>query len=257
MAPYASIEDVRDEGLPDDTAGGPNDTLVQKWLVEASSIVDKVTGIFFGEHEGTFIFDGTNSHYLHLHVPIIEVTEMKVNGSASALDPSLYRVYDGKGPVQDDRRNPKIELRSAGAISSLASSSLFTAASAARFRKGWDQTITGKFGWVEPDGSVPVLVRRMTVAIVMTMAQQLYTKYEGVRGFGLGPVVREKTDGHELQFGNLVRDVGTYILPTDIENKLILFRRPFKVRVPTVRWTDIGWHRIDDDSSVVSVLEEV
>ena len=108
---YATIEDVRDEGLLDTDGSGPNDTLVAGWLLDAQDMVDRVSRNHFEEISGTFIFDGTNSQYLHLPLPIIEVTSLKVNNDTVVLDPDLYRVYSGRTPLQDDRKNPKIELR--------------------------------------------------------------------------------------------------------------------------------------------------
>jgi len=238
---YATIEDVRDEGLPDTDGGGPNDTLVAKWLIEAQDMVDRVSRNFFEEISGTFIFDGTNSHLLHLPLPIIEVTTLKVNNETTALDTDLFRVFNGRTALQDDRQNPKIELRKKSLLSAIPTT--FPLSSNTVFRKGWDQEITGKWGYTEEDGSVPVLITRCTVAIVMTMAEQLFSKYNGAKVQGIGPVIREKTDGHELQFGSNIRDMGSYVLPVDIENKLMLFRRPTKIRIPTVRWSDLGWHQ--------------
>lgn len=237
---YATIEDVRDEGLLDEDSGGVDDTTVARWLLEAQETVDNVTRNHFEPVAGTFIFDGNNSHLLHLPMSIISVTSLTVNNGDTALDPTLYRVYNGQRRPQDDRRNPKIELRIEGLITI---PTIIPFGATSMFRKGWDQTIVGSFGWTEADGSVPILIRRCTVAIVMTMADQLFFKYAGGRGAGVGPVTREKTDDHELQFGANIRDVGTYVLPTDIENKLLWFRAPLAARAPTVRWSDIGWHR--------------
>lgn len=238
---YADIEDVRDEGLPDTDGGGPSDTQVAKWLIAAQDLVDRVTRNHFEEISGTFIFDGTNSQYLHLPLPIVTVSSLKVNNETTALDTNLYRVYNGRTALQDDRKNPKIELRTRDRVTT---SAVLPLTSSTVFRKGWDQEIIGTWGYTEADGSVPALITRCTVAIVMTMAEQLYLRYNGAKAGGVGPVIREKTDGHELQFGSNVRDVGSYVLPVDIENKLMLFRKPMKIVIPSVRWSDLGWHRL-------------
>jgi hypothetical protein len=242
---YATIEDVRDEGLPTEANGGPNDTLVARWLLEAQAIVHDVTRNRFEPVSGTFVFDGTNTHLLHMPLPIISVTSLTVNGNEAALDTSLYRVYNGQDLPQDDRRNPKIELRTPRFLTITSALPLF---STRVFRRGYDQTVVGTWGYTESDGSVPILIRRATVAIVMTMSDQLYTKFAGGRGHGIGPVTREKTDGHELQFGTLIRDVGKYVLPTDIENLLLSFKAPITIQAPTVRFDDIGWHNAFADN---------
>lgn len=241
---YATIEDVRDEGLPI----AINDTLVARWLLEAQAIVDNVSRNKFEPVTGTFIFDGNNTHLMHMPLPIISVTSLTVNGNTDVLDPSLYRVYNGQGLPQDDRKNPKIELRTPRLITITSALPLF---GSRIFRRGYDQTIVGTWGYTESDGTVPVLIRRATVGIVMTMSDQLYPKFAGARGHGIGPVTREKTDNHELQFGTLIRDVGKYVLPTDIENLLLSFKAPAMARVPTVRFDDIGWHQTfaSDDHS--------
>ena len=47
---------------------------------------------------------------LHFNLPIITVTSLKINNSTAVLDPSYYRVYNGREYPADDRGNPKIEL---------------------------------------------------------------------------------------------------------------------------------------------------
>ncbi len=237
---YATIEDVRDEGVPTEANGGLSDTLLAKWLLEAQAIVDRVSRNTFEPVSGTFIFDGNNSHLMHMPIPIISVTSLTVNGNEDPLDASLFRVYNGRGFPQDHRRNPKIELRVPRSVTITSALPLF---STRVFRRGYDQTVVGTWGYTESDGSVPILIRRATVGIVVTMTDQLFVRFGGSRG-SIGPVVREKTDDHELQFGSLIRDVGKYVLPTDIENLLLSFKAPLAIQVPTVRFDDLGWHRL-------------
>ncbi len=231
------VDDVRCQGL---TIGLADDKTVEGLIADATELIETLTGNIFEKRTGTFIFDGTNSHLLQLPIPLVSVTSLKINGLDVALDPAWYRAFTGRQKPNDDRHNPKIELRR---IVNGSTSTLFTGLKKI-FQKGLDQTIEGDWGFLEPDDSPPRIIKRIAIGIVMTMADPMFDRFSGGHGATAGPMISEKTDGHELKWGATKRDIGDYVLPQVLEDKLRKYRRPTKMSVPEVRWNDIGWIRI-------------
>lgn len=245
---YATVQQCRDEGLVEG-GDGPSDDNVKVWLDRASELVEQATRNFFYEVSGTVIFDGNNGHILHLPYPIREVTSLTVNGDDAPLDAGAYRAYIGNSPLADYRKNPKIELRQ-GTYGSIYSGS---AGLPLKFLKGLDQTIVGKFGYLDPplpggmDDRVPPIVNEVVMAIVMTIAVNLYSRF-GYKGVGteggllIGTLKRERTDDHEVEF-HKVDDTtmleGSLFVPY-IENRLRMFKAPMGAKVTTVRWFQGG-----------------
>lgn len=227
---YATYEQCKAEGLPSSI----DETRCKVLLDRANELVEYITRNFFREVSGTFTFDGNNSHILQLPVPIISVTSLKINNDTTALDTNLYRVWNGRQKPQDDRRNPKIELRNTSLTTSIWSSGVSTSI----FYKGLDQVVEGKFGYLESDDSVPQIVTECVIALVMIMSEQLYPKFYGRPGNIAGPIVRERTDDHELEWRSSVRDIPNYIVPKYIEDRLILVRAPTNMAVPNIRWEE-------------------
>ena len=224
---YATYVECQAEGLP----AAITSTRCKVLLDRANELIEYITGNFFREVSGTFTFDGNNSHILMLPNPILSVTSLKINNSTVALDTDYYRVWNGRHKPTDDRRNPRIELRN---VSS--SSSIYTLGiSDQKFYKGMDQVIVGKFGYLESDESVPRVVNESAIVLVMTMAETLYPKFYGRLGQVVGPIVRERTDDHELEWRTSVRDIPNYIVPKYVEDRLMQVRSPIAVAVPELR----------------------
>jgi hypothetical protein len=162
--------------------------------------------------------------------PIIEVTSLTINNSDTVLSTDDYKVYNGRQKPNDDRKNPKIELRRSSA------SSIYTRSfNTDKFWKGYDQTVIGKFGYLEPDGDPPHAIKESVIALVILMAETLYPKFHGRLGQIVGPVVRERTDDHEIEWRSSVRDIPNYIVPKYIQDRLMLYRSPAFMTVPSTR----------------------
>jgi hypothetical protein len=233
---YATLAQLRNEGLPDP----PTDAQALILLERASQLVESLTGNFFEERSGTFIFDGSNSHLMLVPHPIVSVTSLTINNDETALEDTEYRVYDGNQMPRDDRFNPKIELRRNE------TPSIFTGGvTQSVFKRGYDQTIEGSFGFLEPDGTVPAVINECVIAIVMTTWQDLFTRFSSTyRGGGSlsGPLKREKVDDHELEFwqpNTGGTDTGL-VVPDYIHTRLKLYRAPLAARVVKVRWDYAG-----------------
>ncbi len=199
---YCSLQDIRDAGLTDDTAFPDDDILANLDLWQA--LLERTTRQWFEPRVLLLQFDGTDSDTLHFGVPIIDIEFIKLNDSKADLDPSQFRVYSGRS-FPDDRRNPRIKLRSLSDFPDI-----FTAPIISRdlkFRKGrQNQQIKGTFGFVEDDGSTPALIKRALCKLVI---EKLVNPIP-VPGATLTPVppiiagvlVEEWTDGHKRKYNN-------------------------------------------------------
>lgn len=226
---YATYQQLLDEGYPSTISVSRTEDL----LMRANQTVEVITRNYFREVSGTFTFDGDNSYYLHTPISIISVTSLKINGNTEASDTGEYRVYNGRTPPNDDRRNPKIELRRSS------SSSIYTGGvSTGRFQKGYDQVLEGVFGFLEEDDSVPLLITECVIALTIMYAETLYPKFYGRLGQVIGPIVRERTDDHEIEWRSSIRDIPNYIVPKYIQDRLTLYKAPPFVKVVDVRWDE-------------------
>ncbi len=235
---YATLQQLRDEGLPGDASTDVTNEQALILLGRASELIERLTRNLFYEVSGTFIFDGNNSYLLHLPLAIIEVTSLTINNETTALASTDFRAYTGRVLPQDDRYNPKIELRRS------AETSIFTGFKTRRFLKGYDQTIVGRFGFLESDGSTPLVVNECVIAIVMTTWKSLYERFGINDGGGggpgpmIGPLKREKTDDHEVEWwqadtGNVEQGL---VVPQYIHGRLKLYRGPQAMRVTSFRF---------------------
>jgi hypothetical protein len=235
---YATLTQLRTEGLPGDATTDVTDAQALILLERASELVEKITGNIFYEVTGTYTFDGNNSYLLHLPLAILEVTSLKINNETTALETTDYRVYNNRSKPQDNRYNPKIELRRSTAPT------IYTGYQSRKFLKGYDQVIEGSFGFLEPDGSVPPTINECVMAIVMTTWQDLFTRFGANSGGGggpgpmMGPLKRERTDDHEVEWWQT--DTGAteqgMIVPQYVHGRLKLFRAPPTMMVTNYRF---------------------
>lgn len=230
MGNYVTVADLRAEGVPVSYSDALLNTRITKW----ESIVEKITRNVFRQVDlGELTFDGNNYRMLHFNLPIITVTSLKINNSTVALDPSYYRVYNGREYPADDRGNPKIELVSS-------SSSVFTM-TRNLFARGYEQKITATWGYVEDDGlggyQAPIVVKDCIMRLVIGDLSTYYAS--SISGGGAGvvvsPIRRERTDGHEIEY-QMTNNVTTPwgLIPKDIYDQLMLFRAPIYIGLPDV-----------------------
>lgn len=229
---YAEISDLRSEGLSDSVV---NDTKAEELLLLANQLVEKITKQFFIEKTGSIAFDGNNTRLLHLPFPVHTVTSLYLNENDTALDSSYYTVYDKRGgsDIIDHRKNPKVVLNNNGR------DSIYTKLDNRHFYKGYDTTITGTWGYVESDGSVPISIKRAVISIVMVHSKDLFDLYSAGQMSmepATGGLRRERTDDHEMEYYQSPQHTKNYILPLSIQNVLMQYRAPNKVVTTNMRW---------------------
>jgi hypothetical protein len=243
---YVSVADVRAAGL---SVNPPDDPTIFSSILLWQQVLERVTRQWFRAIECEFYLDGTDSDTLHLPVPIISISEVRLNTDTTALDSKRYRVYAGRR-LPDDRKNPRIKLvdnfdgygRDIYTASDRTSRSRF-------FHGRQNQFVKGVFGYVEPDGSTPALIKRAMLKLVVS---DLSNPIVPGAGSGLTPppitagLVREEvTDGHSIKYdvagGDLkARAPGLSGLINDPEVQMIvkLYKAPIGMATPpNPTWT--------------------
>lgn len=236
--PYATIQDVRDAGLTDDTLFP--DASITAALLMWEQFIDRVTRQFFEPRVADVTLDGTDSDTLHFSVPVISVTELYLNNSTEVLDTSLYRVYNGRQAPADDRKNPRLKLVFDN------SDDIYTRPvinGQIKFRKGrQNQRLVGTFGYTQPDGSTPLLIQRALVKLVIEkLTNPIYPDPNNPIDPVVphGPLLEEETDDHRMKWsapgGNTrARSPGLIGITTDREilDILTLYRSPIAIATP-------------------------
>jgi hypothetical protein len=236
---YISVADVRAAGV---SVNPPDDATIFSSIMIWQQVLERATRQWFRPIAVELYLDGTDSDTLFLPVPVISLETLKINNDDTALEARRYRVYNGR-LLPDDRKNPKVSLVDNFGYER----DIYTAPDRtrrSRFFKGrQNQYLKGVFGYVEADGSTPLLIKRALLKLVINdLANPL------VPGTGsiLTPppisahIVREEvTDGHSIKFdtagGDLkARAPGLSGLITDPEVQTIvkLYKSPIGMATP-------------------------
>lgn len=232
---YISVDDVRAEGLENPPH---SDADIQAAIVLWQQALERACRQWFYSRELTIVFDGNNSDALHMGVPIIEIEYIKLNDDENELPVEKYRVYNSR-THPDNRRNPRVKLVHSTQLSDIYVSP-FTIGELKFYKGRQNQEIKGTFGFLEPDGSTPALIKRALLKLVIEkLTHPIYTPageappdpssvtYAGV-------VIEEKTDGHSIKYGTPAfkdRRVGLSGLTQDAEvlDIIKLYRAPIGI----------------------------
>lgn len=227
---YTTIAEMRARGVT--TTLADDDTLLAS--IELNSrMIDHFTGQWFYAREMELHLDGRGTFTLHLDIPIVEVTRVAIDywaDDSSTTDINLddLEIYDRHvrlGMLKpDDRQCPKIVLRQASNTMK-------------RVQPGWggvfpkgqqNVLIAGTFGYTEPDGSTPLLIREACRRMVK---RDLLAIASSGSGGPSGPVKREKTREQEVEYADANKSAlqGVYTGDPAIDMILVRFRRPFAV----------------------------
>jgi len=198
---YITVQDIRDAGLLE--ADYPDDDVVasiELW----QAVLERITRQWFNPRVLVLKFDGTDSDTLHFGVPIIDIEYLKLNDDPAELNTDYYRVYNGRS-YPDDRRNPRLKLRSSDQYADIYTAPLTWGD--LRFRKGrQNQEIKGTFGFVEEDGLTPKPIKRALLKLVIEkITKPLYTAPTAAPAPAPPPLLagllqEEWTDGHKLKY---------------------------------------------------------
>lgn len=204
---YATIAEIRAEGVTEDMA---TDQRLEELILEATVYIDKVTRWWFGARQKTMKIDGTGHDTIWIPVPIIEVTEVKVEGRT--LNTEAYVVYNRREP--DDRLNPKI----------------------VRFNH-WPKgeqivEVVGTFGYtdehpVTQEAIVPLAIKRVCRQLVIREIPTLMD-IDGQEEKRRARIVSETTDMHSYTLSQLTAS-GEWTGDPEIDTILWQYRRPVGV----------------------------
>ncbi len=175
----------------DDVPKNRGETLVRLSMAR----VDRETGQFFNKRSGVFQFEGNNSPILFLNVPIIGIRSLKINSTEQELIEGKlndFLALKGRTEPQDDRWNPRIKLNTR-------TDNIFSGAFTNRvFLKDTFTEIDGDFGFLEADGSTPLLIKEATMIDVIETVENPEAQAAGEPT--TGSLKRLKVDIHEQEF---------------------------------------------------------
>ena len=192
---YATIEEARNEGIPSEYT----DTRIEDGLKIATNIIDRLTGQWFESRSHVVRLKGKGGNAYIL--PLFPITLTKVEVDESETED--YVLYN-ENP--EDLRYPKICFNF-------------------DIENDKDIFITGDFGFVEADGSAPILIKKACIKLAIRELDNLYTEKE----FFPGKVKSETTDGHSYTL--MSSSEGGFSLTGDVEVDEILkiYRRSNRI----------------------------
>jgi hypothetical protein len=241
MAPYITVADVRAAGLPDTVVG---DDAVTAAILLWQDVIERYCRQWFEPRDLDLRIDGTDSDTLHLGIPIIEVEELYMNDGTTPIDSTLYKVYNNRSGYPDDRKNPRIKLRSMYDYADIFTAPIM--AGQLKFRKGrQNQRIVGTFGYTEADDTAPLAIKRALTKLVIRKATQPMYIAPGVVPPAPPPllsssiVTEEWTDGHRIVYANNVAssprradNMSEVIDDPEVRGILKLYRAPIAMAAP-------------------------
>lgn len=194
---YATVTDARNEGVPATIVDGTIQAALDTW----SQFIDRACRQFFESRNATIDINGNDSRILFLPVPVITVTSLFTNANfTTALPTTDYKVYAERGPVVDNRKNPKIELTNPGqGIYDLPRTQF------GMFLRGTqNQRVIGAFGYTESDGTTPKLIKRAVLKLALRQLMNggptggLWNEIN--KNTSSGKIMSETTDGHTVTY---------------------------------------------------------
>ena len=226
--PYATLQQVRDEGL---TVSEASDSRVNALIAEATSTIDRITGQFFETRQITLEVYGRGSKWLHLPVFAQDVTEVRFlnrsDASTTIVNATSYHVFERFFP--DDRYNPRLELL----VDELIHPTSHGAHGTHRlnWRLNWARgtayEIDADWGWVESDGTTPDQITRACILLVVMWAGQLADPDVELsrRAADLEEI---QVQGRREKYGGPT-SIGTLTGSVEVDRILAAYRRPIEV----------------------------
>lgn len=206
---YIEIAAVRAAGI--DETELP-DIRCQLLIDYYSDFFDRATGQWFESRPLDLLLDGDGTNLMLFEVPIISMTEIYINENPIALDSQYYAVYNR--PYPDDRRNPKVLLKS-GYL----------------FLEGvQSQRFVGNFGFVEQGGSCPLAVQNAVLLLVIENRIVPGDEDAGAAGASYR-VIKEVTDGHSITYGALPMVGGDSTGIPEVDRAIRNYKRARKMRM--------------------------
>lgn len=203
---------------------------------QAMDFIDEVTGQFFNARQATVRLEGNNTPTMWLPVPIINIDKLVINSTAEELlegEDKDFVAFKGRARPQDDRRNPRIKLNVGRGRDSI-----FTGAVTNRvFVKETLTEIQGTFGFLDPDGSTPSLIKQATAILALDLINAPIAQNAGQ---DTGPLKRIKVDLHEQEFfeKQSITRKSSVSENSKVDQILARFKAPIRID-GSIEWTPV------------------
>jgi hypothetical protein len=194
---YITLAEARAEGITEEMASDPE---VLEKIDRATARIDELTGQWFEPRPLTLLLDGEGSRRLSLTMPIIEITEIIINGSETPVPEADYVVYNRhmSGLVHgasDDRDDPHIDYGTVAAENSVTR----------LWPKGRQNiSVDGTFGYTDPPGppgTTPLSIKRACMLMVVQDLPQLGDPDSRLENFLRTRLLSEKTRDQSQSYG--------------------------------------------------------
>lgn len=162
---------------------------------EAMAFIDRHTRQWFNARPVTMKVTGNNSTLFQLNVPIISIEYVKLNGDLNPLDVTTYH-YGVSRTQPDDRRNPKILMVRQNIDILTLEPRVFLSERVTE--------IKGVFGFLEEDGTTPLMIQRavLKLAVMRAINDPGTAGLHSAGATQKGAIKRERTDLHETEYFN-------------------------------------------------------
>lgn len=227
---YVTVQDARDAGVPSSFTPEQIQPHLDLW----SKFMDDATRQWFEPRFKQLLLDGNNARVLFLPVPIISVDAVYINGNfVDVVPPDYYTVYNVVDGMRDDRRNPMIKFSSFG----LGIYDTPDFRYAMRFVIGTNnQRIDGKFGFVEPDGTTPAMIKRAVLKLTIRALQRGPNLWGEILAGPIeaGKKTSETTDGHTVTYNAYAvnsrqQNLNGITNDDEVDNIINLYKAPLKI----------------------------
>lgn len=189
---YASVDDMRAEGV---TVAQASDAQLTAILTRSSRFIDQCCARWFTARSCVLALDGSGTPTIFVDVPIVSVSGITEDGSlVEATEYVVYNRHMGGLLRPDDRNNPKIEFVASPYPSSYTKPR--------RWAKGSQNLrVSGVFGYTEPDGTTPTLIRRACVLLTFRDVSLLSSPDDRFAARERHRLTEERTRDQSYQLG--------------------------------------------------------
>ena len=214
----------------------PEDAKLKELIKYWQSWIEQVTGNYFEKKSISFYMDGNDSEMLHLAIPIITITHLRINDSTTDLPTDEYVVYSGRTPPNDDRQNPKIVLKQNYRRNIFTDTPIVPTlgqVSKRRFLRGErNQYIEGEFGYLEADDSVPQPIIRALKRLVLKDANAIAGGNTVLDTVDKSRLISQTTDKHSYKLSASSGSGVSLTGDQEVDKILSAYRAPAAMAVP-------------------------
>jgi hypothetical protein len=234
--PYRSLvtpASIRGLGL--DAVEFPDATL-ESLMIEAQAVLEDSCRQMFRPFFQTVRIQGNDANRLFLYQPIIGIDEVVPNRSDMPVDPQVLAInferVDGAIPFRpnkDARRNPYVSYRGRNSVYTPTWPSSTGVFPVGRL----NNSISGVFGFLEADGTVPILLQKAARILVYRTA---IVWQAGPINSPAGPMTSKTVDRHSVSYANTGGSENAYtsslLKSKDVQEIVQRYKNPVSLGSP-------------------------